>query len=272
MNPTIRVKKSSGIFEPFLPEKLRRSLLKTGASRSIADYVVAEVANKIKDCVSTRRIYTMAFQLLWKKSHMHAITYNLKKSVQGLGPSGFFFEQFISRVFQGKGYKTETNKVLRGRCVKHEVDIVAIREDHKILMECKFHNSPSKKNDIKIVLYVQARAQDLKESENCMDFDDFALVSNTCFSKDAIQYANCVGLKLVGFNYPENNTISDIVKRYKLHPITCLRKLKKRYIPKLLEKGYILCKDIYRDSGVLDELGIREKEQIMKEIKVLMIS
>jgi hypothetical protein len=272
LKPSIQVKKSDGTYEPFQDEKLRRSLLKSGATHNIADFVVTEVAKKIKDGVSTRRIYTMAFQLLWKKSHLHAITYNLKKSVQGLGPSGFYFEQFISRVFQGKGYKTETNMVLKGHCVKHEVDIVATREDHKILMECKFHNSPSKKNDIKIVLYVQARAQDLKESKNCMDFDDFALVSNTCFSKDAIQYANCVGLKLIGFNYPEDNTISDIVKRYKLHPITCLRKLKKRYIPTLLEKGYILCKEIYRDSSILDELGIDNKEQIMKEIKVLMIS
>lgn len=273
MKKEIMVGKNDGSLEAFNPLKLEKSLLRSGATRKIAQYVVNEVEKKLFDEISTKKIYTLAFQLFWKKSHYNAITYNLKKSILGLGPSGFNFEKFMAYVFQGKGFKTSLDNIKRGRCVKHEVDIIAKRDDFTVFSECKFHNSLSKKNDIKTALYVQARAVDLKESDKCEDFDEFWLISNTCFSKDAIKYAECVGLKLFGFNFPEQGTIGDIVKRYHLHPVTCLRKLKKYQIKKLLEKEIILCKQIYRDQSVLDSLNLSESayKAVMKEIKMLVI-
>lgn len=273
MKGKISIIKNNGETEFFSPVKLQSSLTRNGASKSIAQFVLSEVEKKLHDGITTKKIYSLAFQLFWKKSHYHATTYNLKKSVMALGPSGFHFEKFIGHLFEGKGFKSSLNNMRQGKCVKHEVDVVARRDDFTVFAECKFHNSPSKKNDIKTALYVQARSLDLQESSRCENFDEFWLISNTCFSKDAIQYASCSGLKLFGFNYPKQNTIGDIVNRYRLHPITCLRKLKKTHMQKLLEKNIVLVKQIYRYPELLMEVGVDEEnfKSIMREIKMLVM-
>ena len=56
------------------------------------------------------------------------------------------------------------------------------------------------KNDLKTVLYVKARMDDLRMvKEN--NFNDFFLVSNTSFSKDAIKFAGLYD----GFSLYNNN-------------------------------------------------------------------
>ena len=87
---------------------------------------------------------------------------------------------------------------------------------------------------------------------------DYAIFSNTKFSKDALKYANGVGLKIFSMDYPDKNTFIDLVMRYKVYPITVLRKLKVVYQRKLLALGIVTIKQV--KASDLARLGLDERE------------
>ena len=75
--------------------------------------------------ISTRKIYLLAFNLLKKESYKIAGRYRLKNAIMELGPTGFPFEIFVGRIFEAMGYEGETGVIVQGRCVQHEVDVIA---------------------------------------------------------------------------------------------------------------------------------------------------
>lgn len=267
----LTVKKYSGIKEDFSDQKLINSLLRAGSDVSNAEKILRYVKKRLYPGITTSEIYRLAFSQLKKASKSYAANYSLKKAILGFGPSGYFFEKFIAAVYRELGYDTEVEKIFRGRCVNHEVDVVATKDGHRILMECKFHNTPTKKNDVKTALYVHARHLDLKESSHTPDFDDFYLVSNSVFTTDAIQYAQCVGLKIIGLNTPEEKNLHQLIRELKLHPITCLKRMRIRDKNKLMEKGHMLCREVLDNSHLLTEIGLTppEKRTILNEIRAI---
>jgi hypothetical protein len=59
------------------------------------------------------------------------------------------------------GYTVAYNRFLQGRCVQHEIDIIAERDGRRLFAECKFHNRATYRNDVKLPLYLRARSLDL---------------------------------------------------------------------------------------------------------------
>jgi Holliday junction resolvase-like predicted endonuclease len=101
------------------------------------------------------------------------------------------FERFIARILESEGYTTQVGVVLAGRCVTHEVDVVADRDGKHYLVECKYHNSHGRFCDVKIPLYIQARFTDIDEkwredSNDARHFDQGWVVTNTRFTSDAL--------------------------------------------------------------------------------------
>ena len=41
-----------------------------------------------------------------------------------LGPSGYPFERFIGAVMKSMGYQTSVGRIVSGRCVTHELDVI----------------------------------------------------------------------------------------------------------------------------------------------------
>lgn len=267
----VEVKKMSGEIEEFSPHKLKISLKRAGASGEQAEEILQQVKKKLYPNISTRRIYRQAFNLLKRESRKYAANYSLKKAILDLGPSGYFFEKFIAAIFRAKGYQSEVEKTYQGRCVSHEVDVIAENDKERIFMECKFHNSPQKKNDVKTALYVQARHLDLKEGPKTPRYDHFYLVSNTIFSQDAIQYSQCVGLKLIGLNTPQEETLHDMIRNLGLHPLTCLKKLRVRDKVALMKEGVVLCHEILLDKDILERIGLDKSHRTaaLNEIRAI---
>ena len=262
------VKKSSGALEEFDESKLRRSLKLAGAIPSEVNKIIVQIRPLIHEEISTKKIFNHAFRLLRKYSQESARNYSLKKAIFELGPSGFLFEKYVSEVFKAKGFKVKVGVIKRGCCVRHEVDIIATRPDRTIYIECKFHNHPNRKKDVKTALYINSRFLDLKNNP-ANKFDEFFLVSNTLFSKDAVKYAECVGVKLLGINSSFGDDIQTIVNQYHLHPITSLQSLKKKYTRALLAREIVLAKSLLKNKKTLIELGLDELEikQIFSEIR-----
>ena len=124
----MQVVKKSGEVVYFDKEKLRRSLLDSGAKQDRIEEILENIEGEIYDGMPTRNIYKLALRMLKKSSKANAARYNLKSALQLLGPAGFYFEEFVSLLFEEEGYQTKVNIILEGRCVSHELDVLVKRE------------------------------------------------------------------------------------------------------------------------------------------------
>src|SRR3989338_10273149 len=160
----IMIVKASGEVEPFSDAKLRRSLLRVKASPDNIETIIEHVRKELKPNMPTSQIYRHAFSLLKKENRPTASRYALKQAIRELGPSGHPFEKLIGALLTYEGFSVEVGKTVQGLCVTHEVDVLAQKYNQHIMVECKFHNQPGIKSDVKISLYIHARFQDVEKA------------------------------------------------------------------------------------------------------------
>jgi hypothetical protein len=273
---TINIIKSSGEKVKFSLDKLRTSLKRIGADNHTISQIIDKVRDELYQGISTKEIYNRAFSLLKKKNSYLASKYKLKKAIYELGPTGFPFERFIASVLKYSGYKTEVGRTLQGSCVTHEIDVLAHKNNETIVVECKFHSEEGLNCNVKIPLYINSRFNDVKAHWNANPKNGSALtvgwvVTNTRFTKDAIQYGNCANLYLLSWDYPINNALKDRIDRLGLYPITVSTLLSNREKQFLLSREIVLCRQLIGDAFYLDHLGVsdKRKERILNEIKML---
>ena len=272
----INIVKYSGESVEFSSDKLRQSLNRTGASSETIDKILTTVSKELYQGISTKEIYNRAFSLLKKKKSYLASKYKLKKAIYELGPTGFPFERFIGAVLKYSGFKTEVGKTLQGKCVSHEIDVIAHKNGDTTIIECKFHSSQGLKCNVKVPLYINSRYKDVKDCWNSNPKNGTTLtegwvVTNTQFTKDAIAYGKCCGLHLLSWDYPKNDSLKDRIDRLGLYPITVSTLLTNREKQFLLNRNVVLCRELIGDHFYLDHLGVSEtrKEKILNEVKKL---
>ena len=273
---TINIIKSSGEKATFSIEKLRRSLEHSGADQKTINETIGKVSSELYPGMSTKQIYNRAFALLKKKKNHWASKYKLKKAIYELGPTGFPFERFIGALLKHSGYKTEVGITIPGKCVSHEIDVIAEKNNKSILVECKFHNEKGINCNVKVPLYINSRYNDVKANwhanqENRSQLSKAWVVTNTRFTQDAINYGECANLYLLSWDYPKNNSLKHRIDHLGLYPITVSTILNKREKQFLLNRDIVLCRALIGDTFYLDHLGISEnrKNKIMTEIKML---
>jgi hypothetical protein len=260
----IKVIKHSGESVVFDVEKLKSALKRSGAKSDEIDDIIVDLTKKIYNGISTRKIYQIAYALLKKKSHHAAGHYRLKKAVLDLGPSGYPFEKFVGRLMAFKGYDVQVSEIIQGRCVTHEVDVIAKKQNEHIYTECKFHRD-RKKNDVKIPMYIKSRFDDIRNQLGPLEENKNVeikgmLITNTRFTTDAIDFGKCSGLRLIGWDYPTHDNLRDWIDQSGFHPVTSLSTLTKNMKQALLEKDVILCHEIEQKKDVLESLGLRPNE------------
>lgn len=272
----VLIVKASGEKERFSVQKLRRSLKKSGAAPELIAEVLNHIRRELKDGTKTADIYRHAFSFLRKRHSLSAARYNLKKAIMELGPSGYPFERLVGELLKAQGFSVQVGKVHRGICVSHEIDVVAQKDNQHIMVECKFHNQPGIKSDVKVALYVRARFEDIEKQwkskpEYSQKLHEAWLVTNTKLTSDAIQYSTCVKMKAIGWNYPAEESLQYLIEKSGLHPLTCLTTLSRFQKRQLLDRGLILCRDISQNKNVLKAMGVNETKitQTIEEINEL---
>lgn len=272
----ILITKMSGAEEPFSDLKLRRSLEKVGAPSDIADSVLTQVKSELKEGMTTMDIYRHTFDLLRVQSREAAGRYALRRGIMELGPTGHPFEKLVGEILKADGFSVEVGKIVQGSCVSHEVDVVAEKDDLHIMVECKFHNQRGVKSDVKVSLYVEARFEDVQKAwksspDHAQKFHEAWLVTNTKLTSDAIRYAECVGMKAIGWSYPRDNSLEMRIERSGLHPITCLTTLNHFQRQQLLSENIILCKEIAAHQDLVQSIGLSKLaiDEILSEINQL---
>jgi predicted RecB family endonuclease len=261
----LKVTKGSGEQVAFDAVKLSTALKRSGASPNEISQIIGQVESMLYEGISTKKIYQIAYSILRKKSHHTAGRYRLKKAIQELGPTGYPFEKFVGKLFEADGYKADVGIQVKGKCIQHEVDVVAKKPGKQIMVECKFHGDSSRRSDVKVALYIQSRFMDLKaawEANHPDSQTDYKgmVVCNTRFSEDAMQFARCTGLELISWDYPSGNSLKDWIDRSGYHPITSLHSLKKRDKQDLLEEGIVLCRELKNHPDVLRKMGFNERQ------------
>ncbi|HSI70417.1 MAG TPA: ATP cone domain-containing protein [Gillisia sp.] len=268
--------KASGEIDLFSMDKVANSLRRAGTDEELIPAILAKVEEEVHEGITTKEIYQLAFSFLKHKNRLFASRYKLKKAIFELGPTGFPFEKFIAAIYRHSGYEVKIGELFKGKCVTHEVDVVASNKQETLLMECKFHGDAGRNCDVKVPLYINSRFMDIAAIEQEFDRDEqfFSsgwVVTNTRFTKDAAAYGKCVGLKMLSWDFPPGNGIKDQIDRLGLFPITVSILLSKREKQFLLSRDIVLCKELINDKFYLDQLEIRppRKQRILKEMELL---
>lgn len=257
----MKVKKYSGDLVEFDEDKLRNSLRNAKGNENLIDEIIQKIRGELYDGITTKQIYSSAFKMLKSQRNASASRYKMKNAIMELGPSGYPFEKYIGAILDRQGFRTQVGVFVEGHCVTHEVDVVATNTVKQYMVECKYHNTQGRVNDVKVPLYIQSRFQDINTSHknnNGHDaiFQQGWIFTNTRFSSDAIQYAECIGLKLVSWDYPKNGNLKQLINEARLFPITVLISLTKHEKMSLLERNIVLCKEIFDNPEILTEVGI----------------
>ena len=273
----MKIKNNAGEIVEFEISKLENSLRNSGAGEQSLKRVLETILPKCFDGITTGELYRMAFEELKKISNSVAARYSLKKALLELGPAGFYFEQWIARVFQNIGYKTETGQLIKGHAVTHEADVIAKKDDKTYWVECKFRSAEDTKISVTTPMYVLSRIKDISNIQYNLfgtktEFTDGWLITNTYFTKDSIAFSEYYGLRLLSWDYPKDKNIKSLVDQNALYPITCLTTLDGKQKQKLLEEKCVLAKELFNNQNLLNilELNEEKKSEVLKEARELM--
>ena len=263
----VNVIKALGQKEPFSEIKVRNSIRRAGIPQEMQEEVLKHVKTKIYENIHTSEIYKHIIEFLEVSPQpFNKTKYRLKQAIMDLGPTGYPFEDYVAEILKTKGYQTQVRQILEGKCVSHEIDIIAEKDGQKILIEAKFHNSPGTRSDVHVSLYTKARFEDLKQKHS---FTHAMLVTNTKITSDALSYANCEEVKVLSWSYPDGGSLRELVDKHKLYPVTQLPFLSFSQKQELLNNNVVLIKQICENPNLLNQITIpkNKREEIIKEAK-----
>ncbi len=273
----MEVKKYSGEFIAFDVDKLRLSLVKSGALNHEVEAVLEDINLKIYDGITTKELYKLAFRQLKHVSNSLAARYSLKKALRDLGPAGYYFEKWVGKFLQSYGYSTIENSIIQGNAVTHEADVIAYKPNHLLWIECKFRNMADGKVSVTTPMYLLSRIKDISDKTYNLfgqqhQFSQGWLVTNAYLTKDAIAFGEYYKLRLLSWDYPLDKSIKNLVDKKSLYPITCLTTITAKEKQFLLENNCILVKELFEKPSLLETMKIerRKKTNILSELNDLL--
>jgi len=282
MSKQINVINFRGEKEKFSEQKVYESARRVGASEQIAEEITETIKDEVYDGIQTSEIFNRIKELLDEKSPKLSMKFSLKEGMRKLGPTGYPFEKFIGEIFHRLGYNTELNLYLAGKCLdKYETDFLAEKDQVIKVGECKFRNKPEDSViELDTVLAFQAQMQDLRNG-NLFDKERFKnkevkpiLVTNTKFSGVATDYAECVGIELLGWRTPNDQGLETIIDENGFYPITILPSLKQEDAPEFIKNKMALVQNLLElDKEEFlrqNEITKNQLEKLVEEAKALL--
>ncbi|MCD8495029.1 MAG: restriction endonuclease [Candidatus Pacebacteria bacterium] len=243
----MEIRKKSGEKEVYDPQKLCRSIEAAGADPQLAAQICIDVGEHLAPGATTTKIFRETIRRLLRSDMDTLARYSLRRSVDNLGPTGFLFEQYIEALLQAHGYTTKRNITMQGRCTDHEVDVYAEKDGMHFIIEAKYHNDHNIKTSIDKVMYADARFMDIERRMiQAGDEGDYKawVITNTKFTDKSIEYAECRGLQLLGWNYPKDNNLEMMIVKKNMYPITILPSLTQFARDQFTAHNMILAQDI----------------------------
>ncbi|MFC1685423.1 restriction endonuclease [Nanoarchaeota archaeon] len=231
----VNIIKSNGDIQRYNPHKLKNSLMNAGADKNTAMKILGKVERMIYNKMTTKELFKFAFKEFRQMHPYIGLKYDLRNAIMRLGPKGFAFEKLVSMILKKKGFDVEMNRYVKGKHVTHEIDITAKKGERVLMVEAKYHNKPWIFSSIQTALYVYARFLDVQS-----EFTRPMIVVNTKFSRQSKQYAKGVGMYLMGWKYPEGDSLEQNIEKLGVYPITMLRCINREQTQMLLKSKVVL--------------------------------
>lgn len=271
---------SRGEREPFSWRKVYQSALRVGADKALARHIATRVKKEAYNNISTREIFKKVEEYLYQDFPKAGMRFSLKEAMRKLGPSGFPFEKYIGEIFKRLGFTVQINQYLAGKCVLHEIDFLAKIDKQLLIGECKYHTLIGSRVDLKVAMASYACYLDLKtgnvfKRKTLKNLQTRPiLVTNTKFSSEAIRYANCMKMDLLGWRYPENRGLEYVIESNKFYPVTILPSLTGDCLKICGEKNIFLVEDILKEDAhkCAQVNGVSEKKilKLQEEARALL--
>jgi len=261
----IHIRKADGTSQLFNREKVVATCLRMGATKETAEAVAKSVESRIYNGVESREILRMIFQTLgrYKPAVRHHI--DLRRAL-GLLRSKPDFEVFVQVLLSEHGYEVTPNRILRGRCVEHEVDAIARKDGQTYIVEVKQHSDYHTPTGLDVARIARAVLEDLVEGYeaglNQLKVDRAMIVCNTRFSEHAKQYARCRNILHIGWSSPPERDLQTMIKERNVYPVTYLRGLKILTRDRLASVGIVTLRQlVHKRPGELSrEIGIKKAD------------
>jgi hypothetical protein len=266
----IFIVKEDGSREKFSPEKVKRAMRRSGMSAKECETALKMLRPKLKDGMTTKKIYALVYGIIRKLRPEVTHRYNLKRALLLLGPAGYFFEDFIGRLFAALGYGIAVRQIPMGKCITHEIDVIAWKGKEKLMVECKFRNEPGTRCRVQTALYVYARFLDLREGAEIYSKKPFTqpcLVTNAKFSGDVVSYSECMGMRLIGWRHPFKGSLEQLIDKTKCYPVSVIR-MKRHTLRRLLKRGVVTVDDVpatAKELSSLTGISLSNASRIVKE-------
>lgn len=222
----IRVVKADGSEQEFSREKVLRTCNRMRLSRSEANDVVNEIEGRLYDGIPTARIIQMILEHGKRHVPHFANIVDLREALSLMRPKPDF-EQYVAAILESRGYKVFTNKFLRGRCVEHEIDVIAVRGSETIYVEVKHHGQFHTFTGLDTLLEINSVYDDLKDGFKAgrqkYAVNKAMLVCNTKISNHARDYSSCRGIDVLAWETPQHAGIEDYIHQTLIYPVTMLK-------------------------------------------------
>ena len=246
---TVLVTKFDGTKQPFDRTKVLQTLRRMGAADDVAESVVADIESRLYDGIETKKILQMVFRHLRKHKPVTKHKIDLRKALSMLSPQPGF-ERFVQELLREHGYQVTPNQIVRGRCVEHEVDAIARKDGKTAIVEVKHHYRPHTRTNLDVSRISRAVFEDVTEGYaegvNDLKIDYPMIVCNTKMTDHAKRYADCRGIRHIGWSYPKNGDLQSLIEQKKLYPVTFLKGLNATSREKLALAEIVLLKQFAR--------------------------
>jgi hypothetical protein len=244
------VQKADGSLQQFDAAKVLKTCLRLGASRRSAEKITLEIEEQIHDGTRTQDILQMIYSKLplLKPAILHLT--DLRKALSLIRPRAF--EVYIQQLLREQGYKVNPNQIIQGKCITHEVDAIASKEDQVYLVEIKHHVNYHSLTGLDESRIARAVFEDVtdgyQEGMNSLQINRAMIVTNTKFSDHSLQYSKCRGIDQIGWSFPINKGLQDLIEEKHFHPLTCLKGLDEGLYSALTANDIIAMKHVVNTS------------------------
>ena len=274
---SVFVTKFDGTKQPFDKKKIMRTIQRMGATQAVAESIVDEIETRLYDGIHTKKILQMIFRRL--KKHKPVIKYqiDLRRALSLINPAPDF-ELFIQLLLREHGYKVTKNQIIRGKCVEHEIDAIATKNNKTCIVEVKHHYKYHTPTSLDVSRISRAVFEDITEGHelglNNLKIDYAMIVCNTKLSEHAKRYADCRGIKHIGWSSPKKCDLQTMIEEKKLYPLTFLKGLNANTRTRLASNGIITLKQLTEQTptALRHQTGIsKEKfESILDKAKAIL--
>jgi len=245
------VTKADGSKQLFDKQKVIRTSMRMGASRQFAFEVAQKVENRVYEGMPTEKVLALIFRFMRKNKPSIVHLFDLRKGLS-LMASKPEFELFVRVLLSHHGFEVSSNQILKGRCVEHEVDAIARKNGVTYFVEAKHHLSYHALTGLDESRIASAVLEDVSEAfqagVNDFKIDNALIVTNTRYSEHAIRYGLCKGIMQVGWNYPVNQGLENMIEEKRLHPLSCLRGLNIEDRLRLVDCGLVLIRQLLAED------------------------